>query len=301
MRRTFVRLLAALALVPSVLVALVIACGGNDPAPLASRAPSPHEPTRATGELLLASTTSTEDSGLLDVLLPAFEAASGYAVKLISGGSGQALANGRRGDVDVLLVHSPDAEQAFVADGDGIERALVMRNDFVVVGPETDPANVAGATSAADALAAIAAANARFISRGDDSGTHVLERKLWDAAGIAPGGKPWYEESGVGQGATLQIAGQKDAYALTDRGTFIALRGRLGLRILQQGGEELLNVYHVIVVNPQKHPAVDATAARAFARWIVAGEAQRIIREFGTEQYGEPLFDPDAGEPDSIP
>jgi tungstate transport system substrate-binding protein len=249
-------------------------------------------------ELLLASTTSTQDSGLLDVLIPAFEEETGYSVKLVSGGSGQAIENGRRGDVDVLLVHSPDAEKGMVADSDGIERAPVMHNDFVIVGPPGDGAGVRGTGSPAAAMRAIAGAGAPFISRGDDSGTHVLERKLWVAAGIEPRGERWYEESGQGQGATLQIASQKGAYAATDRATFLVQRNNLDLEIAFEGDPALLNVYHVIVVNPDKHRDVNVAAARAWGGFVTGEAGQRLIGEFGAKEYGEPLFVPDAGKPE---
>jgi tungstate transport system substrate-binding protein len=244
-------------------------------------------------KLILASTTSTQDSGLLDVLIPAFEEATGYEVTLVSGGSGQALENGRRGDVDVLLTHSPDAEQEFVDEGYGIERAPVMHNDFVLVGPRDDPASAGDAGAIDDALRAIAVSESRFISRGDDSGTHVAELRLWSGAGIEPAGNGWYEESGQGQGATLQIASQKGAYALTDRGTFIALRDQLELEIVAEGDERLANYYHVIVVNPMKHADVNVEGARAWAAFVTGAEGQEIIRTFGVEEYGEALFVPD--------
>ena len=249
-------------------------------------------------DVLLASTTSTQDSGLLDALIPAFERATGYRVKLIAGGSGQALENGRRGDVDVLLVHSPDAEKQFIADGDGIERAYVMHNEFVLVGPAGDPAGAKSAPDAVAAFRAIAAHGASFISRGDDSGTNVAERRLWAAAGIDPTSRGWYTESGQGQGATLQIASQNGAYALTDRGTFLAQRHNLQLEVLSQGSAALLNYYHVIVVNPARHPDVNVQGARAWAAFVTGNEGQEIIRTFGVQQYGEPLFVPDAGDAD---
>lgn len=259
---------------------------------------APSGPTKATGELLLASTTSTQDSGLLDELIPAFKEATGYSVKLVAGGSGQALENARRGDVDVLFVHSPAAEQQFVADGFGIERALVMHNDFVLVGPPDDTAGVRTASDIDAAMIRIAANQARFVSRGDDSGTHAAELALWRAAGIDPAGEDWYAETGQGQGATLQIASQKAAYALTDRGTFLAQAGNLDLQVLSEGSPGLLNVYHVIVVNPERHPRVNAAGARAWAAFVTGAEGQRLIAEFGVETFGEPLFFADAGEPE---
>jgi tungstate transport system substrate-binding protein len=270
-------------LVPGLLLALVVvACGGSQ---------------ADDAELLLASTTTTEDTSLLDALIPAFEEESGYSVKLVSGGSGQAIENGRLGNVDVLLVHSPAAEKTMVADGDGIERALVMHNDFVLAGPDDDPAGVRGATDIHAALRAIVTAGARFISRGDDSGTHVAELRLWEEAGVDPTAMSWYAESGQGQGATLLIASQQRAYAITDRGTLLT-RPDLGLAIIVEGDEGLLNYYHVIVVNPAKHPHVNVDAARAWAAFVTGERGQRIIEEFGVEDYGEPIFYPDAGKPD---
>jgi len=299
------RCLSLIALMAFVFAA---ACGGDDgdetarvgtpQGSIAAESSPGTQPTRASGELLLASTTTTQDSGLLDELIPAFEEATGYSVKLIAGGSGQAIENARRGDVDVLLVHSPAAEQKLVADGFGIERALVMHNDFILVGPESDPAGVKATANVNAALTSIASTTARFVSRGDDSGTHVKELALWTAAGIDPAGQGWYEETGQGQGATLQVASQKAAYALTDRGTLLAQAENLDLDIVSEGTPELLNVYHVIVVNPERHPGVNIDGARAWAEFVTGAEGQRIIAEFGVEMYGEPLFFPDAGKPE---
>jgi tungstate transport system substrate-binding protein len=279
------------------LAVLMAGCGGGASSRPRLRDGTP-APPRASGELLLASTTTTQDSGLLDVLLPAFEKETGYSVKLIAGGSGQAIANGERGDVDVLLVHSPAAEEAMITAGDGIERALVMHNDFVIVGPANDPAGVRSAADAAAAFRSIASKGTRFMSRGDDSGTNVFELQIWKNAGVTPQGKSWYSESGQGQGATLQIASQRQAYALADRGTYLALEKQLDLKILYQNSGSLLNVYHVIVVNPKKHPKVHVAAARAFAAWIVRPDVQAMIGTFGVTKYGQPLFVPDAGKPE---
>lgn len=285
----------ARALVVCLFFALMVsACGEAN-----TRNGTPEQTERpASGTLVLASTTSTQDSGLLDALIPEFERATGVTVKLISGGSGQAIELAKRGDVDALLVHSPDAELKMVADGHGIERAAVMHNDFVLVGPPDDPAGVRGAADITAAMGAIATRGGRFVSRGDDSGTHVVERKLWADAGVEPSRQGWYEETGQGQGATLQIAAQRRAYALTDRGTFLAQRERLDLALLYEGSPLLLNYYHVIVVNPAKHPGVNAGAARAWAAWILGEEAQRIIAGFGISEFGQPLFIPDAGKPE---
>jgi tungstate transport system substrate-binding protein len=242
-------------------------------------------------ELILATTTSTQDSGLLDVLVPMFEKEYGYKVKVIAVGSGQALRMGEEGEADVILSHSPQAEEEFMAGGHGESRQLVMRNDFVIVGPADDPAGIRGAADAAEALARIARAEAVFVSRGDESGTHAKELSLWEKAGIKPAGD-WYQESGQGMGATLGIANERRGYTLTDRGTYLAQRASYQLEVLFEGDEALFNIYHVIVVNPQKHSRVNAEAARAFAQFLVSAEAQAAIGDFGRELYGQPLFVP---------
>lgn len=247
--------------------------------------------------LILATTTSTQDSGLLDELVPAFEKETGYSVKTIAVGSGQAIAMGRRGEADVLLVHSPEAELALVAEGSGIHRRIVMHNDFVVVGPASDPAGLAKRT-AAEAFQRIAAGRSLFLSRGDKSGTHAQELKLWKAAALAPEGQPWYLQTGLGMGQTLGIAAEKKAYTLSDRGTWLALRKNLGLVILHEGDPALRNVYHVIEVNPARFPKVNAAGARAFADFLVSKGVQKRIKEFGIGLYGSPLFFPDAALPE---
>ncbi len=246
--------------------------------------------------ILLATTTSTRDSGLLDALVPAFEKKTGYVVKTIAVGTGQALAMGKRGEADVLLVHSPEAELVLVRDGWLVHRRPFMHNDFVLVGPPADPARARG-LPIGRALAAILEAEAPFISRGDDSGTHKLEQRLWREASRRPGG-PRYLEAGQGMGPTLRIASEKGAYTLTDRGTFLALRGRLSLEILVEGDAALLNRYSVIEVNPARHPKVNAAGGKAFADFLVSAGAQEVIRTFGVEKYGQPLFFPDAGKPE---
>lgn len=244
--------------------------------------------------LIVASTTSTDDTGLLDAIIPMFEEQSGYEVTLVVAGSGQVIEQASRGDADVLLTHSPGAEEAMVAEGNGIDRQRVMYNDFVILGPEDDPAGVRRATTAADAFAAIANAEAAFVSRGDDSGTHVTEVKIWTAANVEPFDASWYSESGQGQGATLQIASQQSAYALTDRGTWLARRNGLDLTLLFEGDPALLNVYHVVVVNPDRHPKVNSAGARAFSEFARSDATQEFIRSFGADEYGEALFTPDA-------
>lgn len=243
--------------------------------------------------VVLATTTSTQDSGLLDALVPAFERESGYRLKTIAVGSGEAIELGSRGEADVLLVHSPDAEEELMATGKAAERRLVMHNDFVIVGAADDQAATRGSTPT-DALKAIADAQAPFVSRGDDSGTHALELELWEEAGARPAGD-WYEETGQGMGATLRIADQRRAYTLTDRGTYLSTSDSTDLELLVEDDPSLLNVYHVIDVAPAAGPRVNAEGGGAFARWIVSPDAQRIIGRFGRAEFGRPLFAPDAG------
>jgi tungstate transport system substrate-binding protein len=245
--------------------------------------------------LILATTTSTQDSGLLDVLVPAFENETDRQVKTVAVGSGEAIELGSRGEADVLLVHSPDDEEEFMASGKGGTRRLVMHNDFVVVGPPDDPAGIRGMSSTV-ALERIAQnAEAPFISRGDDSGTHALELKLWDEAGVRPAGS-WYQETGQGMGATLRIADQKRAYTIADRGTHLSTEDSTDLDVVVEGEPRLLNVYNVIDVDPGAGPRVNAAGGRAFAAWIVSPAAQRMIGAFGRKEFGRPLFVPDAGK-----
>lgn len=255
---------------------------------------SPAAGSSAEQSLILATTTSTQDSGLLDELLPAFTAATGWAVQPVAVGTGQAIEMGRRGEADVLLVHSPAAEEEYVAEGTAGRRLLVMHNDFVLLGPEADPAGVRG-VPVDEAMGRIAAAGAVFVSRGDDSGTHARERSLWEKAGVAPGA-PWYQETGQGMGATLRVAAEKAGYTLSDRGTYLTQPAALAL--LVEGDPGLLNVYHVIEVTTRAGERVQPEGAAAFADWITGPDAQRLIGEFGREEYGQPLFVPDAGEPD---
>ena len=245
--------------------------------------------------IILATTTSTQDTGLLDVLIPIFEKETGYFVKTIAVGSGQAMAMGQKGEADVLLVHSPDAEKKFVADGFGVNRQLVMHNDFVIVGPASDPAKIKGPKSSAEALNLIANANALFVSRGDNSGTHAKEKTLWKKADINPVGQKWYQETGLGMGQTLNVAAEKKGYTLADRGTYLALKKNLGLDILVEGDVALLNIYHVIEVNVDKWPKVNVEGAKAFAEFMVSKKTQGIIKTFGIDKFGSPLFFPDAG------
>jgi tungstate transport system substrate-binding protein len=241
-------------------------------------------------DLLLASTTSTEDSGLFDVLLPAFmEAHPGVDVRVTAVGTGQALELGRRRDADVLLVHAPAAESTFVAGGYGTVRCEVMYNDFVVAGPPSDPAGIRGAGSASAALSAVAAAGAPFISRGDDSGTHKKERALWEASGVTPAGG-WYMEVGQGMAEALRMAAQERAYVLTDRASYLSRREGLELAVLVEGDPALFNQYSVIPVTGASHPE----AARAFAVWITGEEAQALVGAFGRDRFDRALFVPNA-------
>jgi tungstate transport system substrate-binding protein len=246
--------------------------------------------------VIMATTTSTQDSGLLDVLLPIFEKKTGYFVKTISVGSGQAMAMGAKGEADVLLVHSPAAEKKFMADGNGVERRLVMHNDYIILGPPADPAKIKGMKKASEAFKKIAATGSIFMSRGDNSGTNAKEKDIWKAAGVKYEGEKWYQQTGLGMGQTLAVAAEKKTYTLADRGTYLALQKRLGLDILVEGDGILLNIYHVIEVNPKKWPKANFTGAKAFGDFMVSKETQAIIKTFGVDKYGSPLFFPDAGK-----
>lgn len=245
--------------------------------------------------IILATTTSTQDSGLLDVLVPQFEKESGYKVKTISVGSGQAMKMGEKGEADVLLVHSPEAEKKFMAGGFGVTRRLVMHNDFVIVGPASDPARINTAKSSVDALQRIAKSGALFASRGDNSGTHAKEKGLWKGAGISPDGQKWYQQTGLGMGQTLNVAAEKKGYTLTDRATYLSLKKGLGLEIIVEGDSKLLNIYHVIELNPVKGAKVNVQGGKAFADFMVAKKTQEVIGRFGVGKFGAPLFFPDAG------
>jgi tungstate transport system substrate-binding protein len=303
------RLLAAIAAL--VLVALVGCAPSAVPAPTsppqaASPSPAAAQPTAIprTGsakDLILATTTSTQDGGLLDVLVPLFQQHSGYQVKTVSVGTGAALALGARGEADVVLVHAPASEVQWLAQGNGTERRLVMHNDFLIVGPPDDPVSIKGETDALVALKKIADGKAPFVSRGDNSGTQQLELSLWQTATIAPKGQPWYIESGTGMGQTLTIADQRQAYTISDRATWLSFSGRIQLPIMVERDPLLLNVYHVMPVNPGKFPNVPINAAggQAFADFMVAPETQRVIGNFGRDKFGEALFVPDAGKSES--
>ncbi len=265
---------------------------GSSAASAPAATPSPIARTNNAKDIILATTTSTQDSGLLDLLIPRFEQQSGFHVKVVAVGSGAAIALGTRGEADVVLAHAPDSERQFVSSGSGIDRRLVMFNDFVLVGPANDPAQVKGTADILAALKAIAQKQSVFISRGDNSGTEQLERKLWKASGINPDGQGWYVQSGSGMGQTLQIADQKQAYTMSDRGTFLAFTPRIALVVLAEKDARLLNVYHVIAVNPTRFPQVNTAGAQAFSAFLVAPDTQALIKTFGQDKYGQSLFTP---------
>jgi len=253
--------------------------------------------------LRLATTTSTQDSGLLDAILPDFEATHNARVDVVAVGSGQAIELGQNGDADVLLVHSRSKEDAFVADGYGLARSDVMYNDFVLVGPPDDPAGIAGSSTAAEALAGIALAQSPFASRGDDSGTHTKEKALWQAAGIDPDPNAgWYSSLGQGMGETLQFANEQAAYTLSDRATYLAQRDNLPNLVILVGGNSiaenpdpaLLNPYGVIPVNPERHEGIQADLAQEFVDWLTSVETQETIGAFGVDRFGQSLFYPDS-------
>ena len=256
-------------------------------------------PARAQStNVILSTTTSTQDSGLLDVLVPMFEKKTGLSVKTVSVGTGQALALAARGEADVALVHAPSLERKYVEDGKMQHRRLVMYNDFIIIGPEDDPARIKGMPRAVDALKRIAETQSRFVSRGDKSGTHLLELGLWKQAGIEPKGA-WYIESGQGMGQTLGIANDRRAYTIADRGTWLAFQKRVSLPILVEKDKPLLNIYSVMEVNPANGPRVNVSGGKAFADFMVAPETQAAIKTFGVDKFGQALFVPIAGKTDA--
>ena len=273
-------------LAPILMIFVLVACG-------------PSKPT----VLRLATTTSTYDSGLLDAIIPTFERDYHANVEILAVGTGQAIALGENGDADIILVHARSLEDAFIAAGYGTQRSDVMYNDFILVGPRDDPAEVRGVTLASEALIAIAQAKAVFASRGDDSGTHTRELELWNTTGIQPTGETdWYNALGQGMGATLQFANESGAYTLVDRGTFLALQESLPDLEIMVGGEilaenadhHMLNPYGVIPVNPELHPETKADFAQQFVAWLTSVETQARIAAFGIEKFGQPLFYPDS-------
>ena len=244
-------------------------------------------------DITLATTTSTQDTGLLDSLLPMFKQETGIDVKPIAVGTGAALEMARRGDADAVLVHAPEAEAAYVQSGDLIGGRLIMHNDFLILGPDSDPAHVRRAQGLVAQMRAIAAGGA-FVSRGDGSGTEKKELALWKAAGVSPASIPRREETGQGMGATLLVADARQTYTLTDRGTYLAFKDRLTLVPLVEGDTTLRNIYHAYVVNPGKHPTVRRSEAERFVRFLVDPKVQAWIGQFGQAKFGQPLFVPDA-------
>ena len=276
-------------LVSLLLVAAILltACGGVTP----TAAP-------ANPNLILATTTSTQDSGLLDVLVPLFQEQTGYTVQTIAVGTGEALKMGEEGNADVLLVHAPSSEVTFMDGGNGKERFLVMHNDFIIAGPAGDPAGIKD-LGPREAFAAIYTSAASFVSRGDDSGTHKKEVDFWKKAELEPAGQAWYIETGQGMGASLTVASEKGAYILTDRATYLANQDNLDLQILLEGDQALLNVYHVITVNPDKSTKINYDGALAFAKFLTDPGTQEVIGQFEVDKYGQPLFYPDAAKTDT--
>ncbi len=243
-------------------------------------------------ELILATTTSTMDSGLLDVLIPRFQDSFGYQVKVVPVGTGEALKMGERGDADVLLVHAPQAEEDFMLQGWGKDRYQVMHNEFWLLGSPSDPAGIKGLT-VHEAFRKISEVGAKFVSRSDNSGTHQKELAVWQQAGVKPQGD-WYIETGQGMGASLKVASERGAYILSDNATYLATKDELNLEAFVQGDKALFNPYHVITVNPQKHKKVNYQGAVDFVNFISSAEAQKLIGNFGKNQFNQPLFVPDA-------
>ena len=276
------------------ILALTLSACGTTTSPVAEAPAVPTSPN-----IILATTTSTQDSGLLDVLVPMFEKQTGYTVQTVAVGTGAALKMGEEGNADVLLVHAPAAEKELMEAGWGRDRFLVMHNDFVIVGPAADPAGIKGFTTTPEAFQAIADSDAGFITRGDDSGTHKMELSLWEKTEVTPGGQAWYTDSGQGMGATLTIASEKQAYTLTDRATYLANQGNLQLEILLEGDNSLLNIYHVITVNPDQWQKVNYEGALAFSNFMIDSTTQQVIGQFGVEEFSQPLFYPDADKTDS--
>lgn len=246
-------------------------------------------------EVIFATTTSVQDTGLLDVIVPMFEKETGYRVKAVAVGTGQALAMAGRGEADVVLAHAPDTEKKYVSEGSLINRRLMMHNTFLLAGPPADPAEVKESKKAIAALRKIAETKSTFVSRGDDSGTHKLEMKLWGQASIKPAGA-WYLEAGQGMGKTLGIAGEKQAYVISDRATYLAFQKTTGLSVLLEGDPAFLNIYHVMEVNTEKFPKANAAGGKAFADFLLSAKVQGVLKTFGKEKFGEPLFFPDAGK-----
>jgi tungstate transport system substrate-binding protein len=270
------------------LVMAVAGCAGEEP-----QETETEEPTNT--KVILATTTSTQDTGLLDELIPIFKEETGYEISTIAVGTGEALRMGEKGDADVLLTHAPASEQPLVDNNDVMNYQLVMHNDFVIVGPAADPAQIKGTESAADTFQKLMDNKSTFVSRGDDSGTHKKEKAIWEELGVEPTGD-WYVEAGAGMGDTLRMASEKQAYTLTDRGTYLAQKDNLELEVLVEGDKILLNIYHVMQVNPEKNDKINADGAKAFVEFLVSSDTQKIIEDFGKDKYDDPLFIADAGK-----
>ena len=281
-KKSIVSIMLALMLA---LVMAVAGCAGEEPQ-------ETEEP--ANTKVILATTTSTQDTGLLDELIPFFKEETGYEISTIAVGTGEALRMGEAGDADVLLTHAPASEQELVDNNDVMNYQLVMHNDFVIVGPAADPTQIKGIESAADAFQKLMDNEGTFVSRGDDSGTHKKEKAVWEKMDVKPEGD-WYVEAGAGMGDTLRMASEKQAYTLTDRGTYLAQKENLDLEVLVEGDKILLNIYHVMQVNPEKNDKINADGAKAFVEFLVSSDTQKVIEDFGKDKYGEPLFIPDAG------
>ncbi|WML25023.1 substrate-binding domain-containing protein [Neobacillus sp. OS1-33] len=268
---------------------LVLAACGNAGTKDSAEKVKKEEPKAAPTEMILATTTSTQDSGLLDVIIPMFEKENNVKVKTIAVGTGQALEMGTKGEADALLVHAPAAEKAVVDAGDGINYKRVMYNDFILVGPKENPAGVSGDDIMA-AFKKLADSKATFVSRGDDSGTNKKELGIWEMDNIKPAGD-WYVSTGQGMGQTLQVAAEKKGYVLTDRATWLAQEKNLGtLQIVVEGGKDLMNIYHVMQVNPEKHDKINSKDAEKFVEFMVDPKTQDVIEEFGKKEYGQSLF-----------
>lgn len=283
----------ALSIVMILLLALatvMVGCAGKQNSGEQNPQPQPKVETK---QVILATTTSTQDSGLLDVLKPMFEEKTGYILKPIAVGTGQALKMGEEGNADVLLVHAPAAEQPLVDSGAVINYQLLMHNDFVLLGAVEDPAQVKGTTDVAEAFKKIANNAALFTSRGDDSGTHKKEKAIWAKAEIDPQDQEWYQETGQGMGSSITIANEKQSYILSDRGTFLSRTKDIDLQIVSEGDEVLYNIYHVMQVNPEKFENINGPGAKAFVDFMLSQEVQLLIKEFGVDKFGQPLFFPD--------
>ncbi|SDH35694.1 substrate-binding domain-containing protein [Desulfosporosinus hippei] len=294
-KNIFNRLTFSFVLFAFAIMLTLVGCGKTEtPVPTPST-PQAETPKPERPDIILATTTSTQDSGLLDVLIPDFEKKTGYKVKTIAVGTGAALAMGEKGDADVLLVHAPSSEKKLVDNQTAINYQLVMHNDFVIVGPSADPAKVKETKAVVDAFKGIAATSSIFVTRGDDSGTDKMEKALWVKANVKPAADK-YQSTGQGMGQTLTIASEKAGYTLTDRATYLATKKNLKLDILLQGDAALLNIYHVMQVNPEKFPKVNADGAKAFVEYMINPDTQATIGSFGKDKFGEALFFADAGK-----